>query len=235
VTASFLAPVLYLAALGIGLGTLVDRHSSLGVTGYPYLDFLAPGLMAATAMQIGFNDSLFPVMSAFKWGKQYVAMIATPASARDIVLGQVAWIATRLLIVASSYFVVLCLFGLIHSATAVLAIPFAALTGCAFVTPTVAFVATQQNDNALTPIYRMVIVPLFLFSGAFFPVSELPGWLATLARLSPLYQGVALCRDSTLYGLNSPIEAFGHIAYLGGITVIGLVVASRTYSSRLVV
>src|ERR1039458_10066290 len=153
VTTSFLFPILYLAAMGIGLGTLVNQHVHR-VGGVSYLDFIAPGLLASTAMQIGANESMYPVMAAIKWLRTYFAMLATPLTVIDVLVGHLAWIALRLLMVTSIYLALMAAFGTVHSGLAVLAIPVGILTGLAFATPIAAFAAAQQNDTGFSTIYR---------------------------------------------------------------------------------
>ena len=231
-TVSFLYPVLYLTAMGVGLGSLVDHHVH-SVGSVSYLDFLAPGLLAATAMQVGGNESTYPVMDGIVWGKTYYAMLATPLTYKDVLRGHVAWIAFRLLTVVSIYLAILAAFGVIHSDLAILAIPAGLLAGMAFVTPIAAFAALQRTGNAFSVIYRFGLIPLFLFSGTFFPISQLPGWLQPVAYATPLYHGVALCRGLVLGGIGWP-AALAHLGYLVGLTAIGYLSAVATFRKRLV-
>ncbi len=202
ITTSFLYPVLYLAAMGLGLGSLIKGH----VDGVRYLDFLAPGLLASTAMQIGGNEAMYPVMAAIKWLRTYFAMLATPLTVIDVLVGHLAWIALRLVMVTSIYLVIMAAFGTVHSPLAILALPVGVLTGLAFAAPIAAFAAAQQNDTGFSTIYRFGLIPLFLFSGTFFPITQLPGWLQPVAEATPLYHGVALCRSLVL----------GHLRWAGG-------------------
>src|SRR6185437_12733969 len=211
VATSFLIPVLYLAAMGVALGSLIDKHSH-GVDGVTYVAFLAPGLLAGTCMQIGTNDATYPVMGAIKWVRTYMAQLAGPLSVYDVLLGHLAWIAARLAIVVSIYLAVMAAFGVVYSPWAVAALPAAVLTGLAFAAPVSAFAATQDKDSSFSTLYRFAIIPMFLFSGTFFPVSQLPTWLEAVAYATPLYHGVALCRDLTL-GQVSWAD-LGHLAYL---------------------
>jgi lipooligosaccharide transport system permease protein len=233
ITTSFLYPVLYLAAMGVGLGSLVDQHVH-HVERVSYLVFLAPGLLAATAMQIGGNDATYPVMAAIKWMRTYYAQLATPLRLVDVLLGHMGWIAVRVVTVTVIYVGVMAAFGTVLSAWALVAIPAAVLTGLAFATPIAAYAATQETDTAFSTIYRMVLIPLFLFSGTFFPVSQLPLWMEDLAYATPLYHGVALCRDFTLGQLH-PLLDVVHALYLAGLATVGLWAAHRTYRRRLVV
>jgi lipooligosaccharide transport system permease protein len=230
ITTSFLYPVLYLAAMGLGLGSLV-KHTVAGEA--RYLDFLAPGLLASTAMQIGGNEAMYPVMAAIKWLRTYFAMLATPLTVIDVLVGHLAWIALRLLMVTSIYLAIMAAFGTVHSALAILALPVGVLTGMAFAAPIAAFAATQQNDTGFSTIYRFGLIPLFLFSGTFFPIAQLPGWLQPIAQATPLYHGVALSRGLVL-GHIDLAAATVHLAYLVGLTVVGFVLALGTYRRRLV-
>jgi lipooligosaccharide transport system permease protein len=229
ITTSFLFPVLYLSAMGLALGSLIKGP----VQGVRFLDFLAPGLLASTAMQIGGNEAMYPVMAAIKWLRTYFAMLATPLTVIDVLVGHLAWIAVRLLMVTSIYLVIMAAFGTVHSALAILAIPAGVLTGLAFAAPIAAFAAAQQNDTGFTTIYRFGLVPLFLFSGTFFPITQLPGWLQVVAQATPLYHGVALCRGLVL-GHVGLAAAGAHLAYLVALSATGFVVAIGTYRRRLV-
>lgn len=233
ITTSFLYPVLYLAAMGAGLGSLVDRHVGT-VDHVRYLVFLAPGLLAATAMQIAGTEATYPVMDAIKWHRMYYAMLATPMRVVDVLVGHLSWIALRLVTVTVIYLGVMAAFGTVLSPWALVATPVGVLTGLAFATPIAAFAATQEREASFTTIYRMALVPLFLFSGTFFPVSQLPAWLRGVAYATPLYHGVALCRDLTLGQLH-PDADLVHGAYLLALTGIGIGAAMGTFRRRLVV
>lgn len=233
VTSSFLEPLLYLAAMGIGLGTLVDRHMH-SVDEVSYLAFVGPGLLASAAMQVGTSESTYPVMGAIKWIRTYFAMLATPLRVVDVLRGHLAWIVVRLAMASGIFLAILAAFGLVRSWEAVLAWPAAVLTGLAFAAPIAAFAATQEEDAAFAVIYRFAVVPLFLFSGVFFPISRLPGWLQPVAWVTPLYHGVALCRALVLAG--APLgTSVTHAAYLLALVVAGYLAAHVTYRKRLVV
>lgn len=232
ITTSFLYPILYLAAMGVGLGSLIDKHVH-GVGGVSYLNFVAPGLLAATAMQIGANEAMYPVMGAIKWYRSYFAMLATPIRVVDVLRGHLAWIATRLTLVSAIYLAVIAAFGVVRSPWAVLALPAAVIAGMAFAAPIAAFAATQDKDVGFTTIYRFVLIPLFLFSGTFFPVSELPGWLQPVAYATPLYHGVSLCRGLVL-GTAPLWSSVGDAAYLVALAAAGYWLARGTFSRRLV-
>ncbi|MGI8533754.1 MAG: ABC transporter permease, partial [Candidatus Limnocylindrales bacterium] len=181
---SFLNPVLFLAAMGLGLGSLVDANNPTGVGGTAYLTFLAPGLLAATAMQTAAFESTYPIMAGLRWMKTYDAMVTTPITSRGVVLGQVLWVTTRIFLVTSVFSLVMIAFGAVSVPGALIALPFAVATGLAFAAPLQAFAATQRNDTRFTAIFRFGITPLFIFSGTFFPISQLPDLIEPMAWLT---------------------------------------------------
>ena len=231
VVTSVVNPVFYLGALGIGLGTLVNKSSGQEL-GVDYLDFVAPGMLAATAMTIAANEASWPVMGSFRWTRQYFAMLATPIGPRDIVLGHQLWMTVRVASTSLVYLVVIAAFGGVNSPLGIFALPASVLLGAAFTAPFAAYAATRDNDAAFVPVNRFVVVPMFLFSGTFFPVSQLPLPLEWLAYATPLWHGVELCRMFTLGDVHA-FAALGHTAYLLAFVAGGLAWAERTYSRRL--
>ncbi len=230
---SFLSPVLFLTAMGLGLGSYVSNSASLG--GVPYLDFLAPGLLAAMAMQTASFEATFPIIRGFIWNKVFHAMAATPIAPRDIALGSLAWIAARLTLTSAIFTVVIVLFGAYESPLVILCVPAAVLTGMAFAAPITAYSATQKNPNRFATIFRFGITPLFLFSGTFFPVSSLPPALQVVAWLTPLFHGVALTRSLSLGTIGQdPAAALVHVVYLTTLVVVGAWLATRTVEHRLI-
>jgi lipooligosaccharide transport system permease protein len=232
-TSSFLAPVLYLAAMGVGLGSLINHHVGT-VDHVKYLSFVAPGLLAASSMQVAASDSMYPVMAAIKWIRTYYAMLATPLRVNDVIAGHFAWVTARLVLTAATYLGVMAAFGTIESPLAVLGIPAAIATGLCFSSVISAFAASQENDQGFATISRMGLIPLFLLSATFFPLKQLPGWMHPLAYATPLYHGVDLCRMLTL-GRVDWVSAGWDAAYLVGLTVFGVLLARRLFAKRLVV
>jgi lipooligosaccharide transport system permease protein len=230
---SVVTPVVYLLALGVGLGVFVDRSTNLP-NGVSYLEFVAPGLMAATAMQLASFEASWPVMSAIKWTRQYHAMLATPLRVRDVMIGHQAFFAFRLLLTGTVYFLVITAFGAVSSPYGVFAIPVTVLVGLAFTAPLAAWAAYTQTEISFLAIFRFLILPMFLFSGTFFPISTLPAPLEVVAWLTPLWHGVTLCRDLTL-GDIEPSADLLHLGYLLACVTAGLVAARITYARRLVV
>ena len=224
-------PVFYLSAIGIGLGTLVNRASTTP-GGVKYLAFVAPGVLAATAMQIATTEGSWPVLGSIKWTRSYYAMLATPLGIRDVVVGHQLWMATRVVTCSAVYLGIIAAFGGIHSPLAILALPACFLIGFAFSAPMAAYAATCEHDGAFVPVMRFAVVPMFLFSGTFFPVSRLPLPLEWIAYATPLWHGVDLCRSLTLGTVEWPL-ALVDVVYLLAWGAVGLALALRTYGNRL--
>lgn len=232
VFSNFLNPTLYLAAMGIGLGSLVDPDSSAAFGGLDYLVWLAPGLLAAAGMQSGAGEGSFPVMAGLKWIKTYPAIINTPLSVTDLLIGLLSWITARLIMICGIFAAVLVLFDAASPGRALAAVAPAVLTGIAFAAPMTAFAAWIEDDTGLTMVFRFGIVPLFLFSGTFFPVEQLPALLEGLAYATPLFHGVELTRSAAL-GIESALPAWQHIAYLLGLLAVGATLAHHNLAKRL--
>jgi lipooligosaccharide transport system permease protein len=232
---SFLTPVLFLTAMGLGLGSYVNTSSSGSLGGISYLAFLAPGLLASACMQSAAFEAAFPIMSGLIWTRIFHAMYATPISGRDIALGNIAWIGVRMVLVAAVFTIVIVLFGAATSALIVLAIPVAALTGLSFATPIMAFSATQKTPEKFNAVFRFGITPLFLFSGTFFPVEQLPTFLHAVAFLTPSYHGVALTRALSLGTVaDAPGLAVVNVLVLAAYTLVGAWFSVRLISRKLV-
>jgi lipooligosaccharide transport system permease protein len=229
---SFLSPVLFLAAMGLGLGSLISRGPSRTVDGVSYLVFLAPGLLAASAMQSAYVETTYPIMARIQWQRTYEGMLATPIAVLDVLAGEFGWLTFRLALGSSAFFIVMLLFGTIHSALALLAIVAAVLTGLAFAAPILAWTATRRTDQSFALIGRFVITPLFLLGGVFFPLHQLPQALQALAWLTPLAHGVALARSVSL-GVLAPSTGI-HLAVLLLYAASGIAAARITLQRRLV-
>ena len=231
---TILQPLGFLAAIGLGLGTLVDQGTGPEhLAGVSYLQFIAPGLLAATAMQTAAFESTYPVMGSIKWHRTYHAQLATPLRVVDVLSGHLLFVVLRLVISVTAFLGVMLVFGAISSPWALLALPVAVLTGAAHATPIFAFSAKQDNDSGFAMLFRFGIVPLFLFSGTFFPVSQLPDVLQPIAWVTPLWNGVSLCRDLSL-GHPDLVSAVLHLTVLTVWTVVGFVLAARVFQRRLV-
>ena len=231
VFSSFLQPTLFLLAMGLGLGTMVDAGGAALPGGVSYAEFLAPGLLAAAAMQVAGFESTYPVLGKMLWFRNYEAILATPLGVTDLVLGELAWIAVRLTAIASAFVLVMAAFDIPRSALVILAIPAAVLTGLAFAAPIMAFAATRKHSNTFNVLFRFVLTPLFLFSGVFVPISRLPEPLARAAWLTPLFHGVELVRGLALDAV--PQAWPFHVAFLAALAAAGITIAQQKFRRRL--
>jgi lipooligosaccharide transport system permease protein len=228
----FLQPILFLTAMGIGVGALMSAQDLSAFGGVPYIDWIGPGLLAAMAMQTATFESTYPIMNKIMWGRNYEAMLSTPLTTRNLVIGELFWVAFRIGTLATVFLVVLTIFGIVRSPFAVLAVPVAMLIGTAFSSCLISFTATQKNDVGFSALFRFVINPLFLFSGTFFPLSNLPDTIEWIAWLTPLFHGVQLIRGLILDSLD-PAAAPIHLAYLLTMLGIGVVLADRNLRKRM--
>lgn len=231
VIAGVLTPLLYVLALGIGLGSVVNQHGNpLGVS---YLVFVAPAFLAAAALQTAAASATFPVMAGFKWIRYYHGMAATPLSTRQICDGKVVWIGLRVLASSVAYFMIMAALGAVARWWELLAIPAAALTGVAFAAPVLAMSASVEAEGqAFNVLFRFVVTPMFLFSGTFYPISRLPEWGEWLAYVSPLWHGTELARGAAI-GHVSGAAVAGHVGYLLLWFVVGLALARWRFRMRL--
>jgi lipooligosaccharide transport system permease protein len=231
VLSSFVLPVLFVIGFGISVGGLVNATGRLGHESY--LQFIAPGMIASTAMQVAFGESSWPVLSRFQWNRIYESMSASPLRAQDILGGDVVFMLFRVVTTTTVFLAVTAAFGAIQSWWALLVPLIAALLGLAFATPMFALTGRLTTGNAFAYIFRFLIVPMSLFAGVFFQVSSLNHWLRWLAYISPLWHGVELCRAAADTDHGSMLAALGHVAYLLLWAVAGSYLAYRSYNRRL--
>lgn len=229
VFSSFLLPVLFFLGLGLSVGAYVDRGGGLGVR---YLDYIAPGLLASTALQVAVGESTWPVYSAFRWSRLYEGMRATPLRVCDLLAGHLAYVLLRVALAVVGFAVVMTAFGAVHSARGVAALPVGLLVGLATAAPVFAYSATIGNDSLFAVLFRIGVIPMTLFAGVFFPVQSLPLAARLLAYASPLWHGVELCRAATL-GTATAWGAWAHLAYLGAWAALGYTLATWRYTRRL--
>ncbi len=227
---SVLFPVFFLLAVGFGLGTQIDDTSTLGTDNYA--SYIGPGVLAGVAVLQAGGLSLWPTLGAIKWEGEYRAVLATPLSAQGLVVGHIAWIGFRILVSATVYLAVLTAFGVVGSWLAVLAPLAAFLTALAVAGPLSAWSASQESDGSFGPINRLVLTPLFLFSGAFFPIEQLPAALAWLSRVFPVWHGVELTRG-LINGTLGASAGIGHVAYLAFWSAAGVALSVRSFTNRL--
>jgi lipooligosaccharide transport system permease protein len=230
IASSILNPVLYLAAMGVGLGKVVNHGAHpLGV---PYLDYVAPGLLAAVGMQVAAIESAFPVRGAVLWNKNYYAMLATPLRVADLLFGHLLYVATRVAMTTAVYLLIITAFGVVRSPLAVLAVPIGVLLGLSFA-GYISAVAIAAERDPFNPLFRFVIMPMFLFSGTFFPITRLPHGLREAAYATPLWNAVDFVRGSTL-GTLTWSRGLLHLAYFLVVIAIGVAVAHWGYRKKLV-
>lgn len=191
----FVSPLLFLLAMGLGLGSLVDASSG-GVDGVPYLAFVAPGMVAVQAMMVSVSESTYPVYGLFTWNRMYHSMLATPLTVTDLLLGHLAVVAAQGGIATAAFVLVAAVFGGFSSWWVLLALPVGVLVTLAFAVPLFGFTARAKGDSSFNVVYRLVVTPLMLFSGVFFPVDRLPFVLELLAWATPLWHGVELIRGA---------------------------------------
>jgi len=233
VISTFLNPVLYLLAMGVGLGELVDEGSGGATLDLPYLTFLAPGLMAAAAMQTAAGDASYPVMAGIKWRKTYEATLSTPVGVPELLLGHLGWVTIRITFVATVFALIMTVFGATTLVEGLAAVPPAVLTGLAFAAAITAYTGRLKNETGLASLFRFGIVPLFLFSGTFFPIEQLPDFLEPLAYATPLWHGVELCRGLAL-GLDFAVNPLISVAYLLAWVIGGAFLSIRILRRRLI-
>ena len=234
VISTFMNPVLYLLAMGLGLGSLVDDGGGTTRLDFDYLTYLAPGLLAAATMMTAAGESLYPVMAGMKWSKYYSDALSTPISTRDLVVGHFGWLTFRILFTAVVFTGVMVVFGTISVARALLVIPPAVLAGLAFAGPVTAYAAQLQKETGLSAVFRFVITPLFLFSGTFFPIDQLPDWMEPIAYVTPLWHGVEVTRAAAL-GIDPVLSPMVHVAVMLAFLAVGAAIANRLFHKRLVV
>jgi lipooligosaccharide transport system permease protein len=229
VLSSFALPVIFLVGMGVSVGSYVDARGALGTD---YLDYIAPGVLMATALQVAVGESTWPVHASFSWTRVYHAMLATPLRVRDILAGSLAFVLLRVALASFGFLVVMLAFGTVHSVWAVAAWPACVLLGLAVAAPVFAYAASVTDDGMFAVLLRFGVIPMTLFAGVFFPVESLPMVPRVLAYASPLWHGVELARASTL----GAATAWGwpmHAGYLAVWCVAGYGLALFRFSRRL--
>lgn len=227
VISGFFEPVFYLFSIGVGIGPLVGEVAGPGGQSIPYALFVAPALLAASAM----NGAVFESTNIFfkmKYGRIYEAVLATPLSPGDVAVGEIAYSLMRGSVYAFGFLGVMRVAGYMPSPWGWLALPAALLIGFAFGAAGMAAVAHMRSWQDLD-LVTMVTLPLFLFSSTFFPITDYPGWLQPVVQISPLYHGIEIVRALTLGVFDWSLV--GHVAFLVGMGLLGLLIAGRRIAS----
>lgn len=219
---SFVEPILYFFSIGIGVGVLVGNVETAGGQSVSYRSFVAPGLMAVAAMNGSIFDTTFNFFIKLKWARTYDAVLATPMGVHDVAAGEVIWALARGALQSFAFLFVMAAMGLIESPWAVLALPAALLIGMAFAGAGLAGASWIRSFVDFDYI-ALALIPLFLFSGVFFPLSRYPDSVATVVQFTPLYQGVALLRGLILGEVGPSLLL--NAAYLTAMGVIGMRIA----------
>jgi lipooligosaccharide transport system permease protein len=221
-------PVFYLLSIGIGIGKLVGRLPGPHHTTVAYAVYVAPALLASSAMNGAVYESTFNVYGKLKYNKVYDAVLATPLEAGDVARGEIAWALARGGIYAAVFIAMMAALGDVQSYYAALALPAAVLIGFAFAAAGMA-ATTYMRGWADFDFVQLILLPLFLFSTTFYPLSTYPRWLQFVVEATPLFHGVALERALTLGGIDwrGLMAILGHCLYLAGLGAIGLTIAGR--------
>jgi lipooligosaccharide transport system permease protein len=223
IVSGFFEPLFYLMSIGLGLGALVGGVAIDGRE-IPYAAFVAPALMAASAMNGAIYDSTFNVFFKLNYAKTYDAILSTPVGVGDVALGEIGWALIRGGIYAAAFLIVMLALGMVVSPWGVLALPAALLVGFAFAGAGMAatsFMRTWQDFDLI----QLVILPLFLFSATFYPITTYPEPIRILVQLTPLYHGVDLIRGLTTGNLAPGLLL--HVVYLVAMGLLGLAITSR--------
>jgi lipooligosaccharide transport system permease protein len=229
---SILNPLLFFLGIGVGLGRLIDRNAAASLGHVSYLAFLAPGLLAAMAMQTGTIESVMTSYLALRTTGSYRVAALTTLSPTDILTGHLLFVTFRIATSSAAFLAVLLAAGLATSPLALLALPVAVLTGLAFAIPFMALGVSVRQEESVRGVYRFLVMPLYLFSGTYVAVSQLPAAIRPLAYALPLWHGVELCRGFTL-GTLTPAGALLHTGYLCAVAGLGLAVARAAYRRQL--
>ena len=233
IVVSVVNPVLFLIAIGAGIGRLVTPPpGSTALDGVTYLAFFAPGMLAAASMQNGIVESAFPVARGRMRDGSYRTAVSSPLEPTDILLGLVVFMTVRIAMSAAAFLAVMVALGASRSWLVLLCLPAATLTGLAFATPVAAWAVTLDGPDRAGQLFKWVVMPLYLFSGTFFAIEQLPGWLQALVHLTPLWHGVDLCRTLSL-GTATWSTSAVHVAYLLALAGGGLALARRTFARQL--
>jgi lipooligosaccharide transport system permease protein len=228
-------PVLYLVSIGLGVGAYIDKNTGgMGVDGVSYITFLAPALLATAAIQGAIDESVYPTLEGFKWNKIFFSMNSTPLSGNHIAMGVFLNSLIRVIFTAVIYWFVMLAFGVLESPRAWLAIFTAVMAGAAFGALMQALAGMLENEDIFfTVLQRFVIMPLFLFSGTFYPLTNMPIFLQWIGWISPLWHATELGRWLTYGHEISSLMLYTHFIFLNSLLVFGVIASRRIFTRRL--
>ena len=227
-------PVAYLFAMGVGLATLVDTNSTSVFGGVSYLTFIAPALLISAAVMTAANEFTFPVMDGFKWRRVYYGPHASPLTPEQIAAGQIIAVTIRFVLQSAIYFGVVALFGASPGAWGWVSILVATLAGLSFGLPLMAYAATVTTDKGqFAMVMRFIVMPLFLFSGTFFPLDTLPLAVRWIGWISPIWHGTEPGRVFSYGYEEAPLLTVVHVVFLVGLAVVGWVLTRRLFAKRM--
>jgi len=226
---SLAIPVLLLLGVGLSVGSYVNRHGTLGM---PYLEFVAPGLLVSSTLQLAMTEAGAPVFNSFHWERSYFGMITAPTRALDIIAGELAYLALRMAPTALTFTGLMAALGGTHSGWAVALPVIAVLVGLAGAAPMLAYAASVSTVLMMSVMLRFSLLPMTLFSGVFFPITRLPAAIRPLAYVLPLWHGVQLSRAAAS-GVGETAAACGHLLVLLLWCAAGIAVAHARFVRRL--
>jgi lipooligosaccharide transport system permease protein len=224
-------PVLFLLAMGVGLGDLVDQGAGTATVQLDYLEFVAPGLLAASALLAVAGEALWGVMGGVKWMGQFKGMVATPMTPGDVYGGLVLSAGVRAGAAAVAFLAVAALLGGVPSLWAPIAVVAAVLLAVVTMAALAAYAVRKEDDGTFPLIMRLGVIPMFLFSGTFFPVEQLPDLVQPIAVLSPLWHGVEVARDATTGAVDG--WTIVHAGVLAAIAAVAVPFGVRGFERRL--
>ncbi|MDA2962503.1 MAG: ABC transporter permease [Actinomycetota bacterium] len=228
-------PLFYLIAIGIGIGVLVENNSGTsGTSGIKYIAFIAPALLASSAITGVMDECVFPVIEGFKWRKLFYAQNATPITGKQIAIGVYLAALSRAVFSVVIYYLLLLTFNVVDFGISILIVPIAIMAGGSFGAVMLYFAAkVEKEDYFFNIIGRLIVMPMFLFSGTFFPLSSMPIYLQPIGWISPLWHATELGREAAFeYGL-SPLVITTHLLFLTAVTVVGLILSIGQFERRL--
>ncbi|QEW02400.1 ABC transporter permease [Microbacterium lushaniae] len=234
VVGAFGQPILYLLGLGLGLAALIQTDIDDGGQPVPYLVFIAPALLMTAAISVASEEFTYPVMAGFKWRRYFYGFNASPLSSPQIANGVILGASARMFIAVAAYYLFIWVFGAVpNPATGWISIAVGVLAGVSFGIPLMAYAASIEDDKGqFALVQRFIFMPMFLFSGTFYPLETLPGWLQWIGWISPLWHASELGRMLTYGSVDAP-AAGSHLAYLLVLAGVGYLLGRRIFERRL--